>query len=372
MRSRTLCRLIAVVGLVSGVTIEASAEVIDPTLVVRGAQSPPGRQSVTIRMTVTPPPAKRTLTTATLTVGPTVVPLEVIVSRTGRVSTRARRLTLAPLPDFGVASLDLAAPIDATVAFAASACVARSHGRILECPGSGAPPTSAPDAVYDADVDRLIGGTPVPIVPALASITTNPNGSRGFDLLLSIYDSLSLDGPTDGSTANLTGYSITGGDIFAVASGTATPSHGPTVARFDGSATSAPFGTPSTWSFTLTRPATGTPAALGGTWVVHFAGGGFMPITGDAILDLTVPSDGHATTAPSELTSGGQTLFAIDAGTCRVAPAGALSCSLPATQYYGAVMHGALDVASGTGSGRFYFGSPPSIYSDGTWTAARP
>lgn len=372
MRSRTSCRVVGVVGLVFLVTVDASAEVSDPTLVIRGAQSPPGRQSVTIRMTVTPPPAKRTHTTATLAVGQTVVPLEVSVSRNGRVSTRAQRVTLATLPDFGVASLVLAPPIDTNVAFPAADCMARSHGRILECPGGTGPAISAPDAVYDADVDRMIGGTLLPIAPALASIGTNLNGSRRFDLELSVYDSLSLAGPPDGSTASLTGYSVTGGDIVAVATGTATPAHGPTVARFDGSATSAPFGSPSTWSFTLTRPAIGTPAALGGAWVVHFTGGGFTPIDGEATLDLTVPPDGHATTAPSELTSGGQPIFAIGAGSCRVAPAGALWCSLPATQYYGVAMHGALDVASGAGSGRYYFGSPPSIYSEGTWTAARP
>ncbi len=361
-------RWFVVAGLVALSIGRAAAAVSDGTLVVRGVLRPAGHQSGKIRLTVAPPPATRTRVTATLTVGSTAVPLAVVIGRNGRVSTRSVAL---PTADFGVVRLDLPAPIGESIEFAAADCVARPHGRILDCPASAAASGSAPDGVYDTAVERTDNGQHSPIAPALTSVTTGSNGSRTLNVHLSIYDGLWLTGPTDGSTAALSGYSITGGDIVASASGSATSSHGATESRFDGTATSSPFGGASTWSFVLTRPATGTPAELGGAWIVTFDSS-YGAFDGDMTLDLTVPADGHATTAPTALTSGGATIYTVDAGQCLVAPAGALSCWLPTPQVDGVTLHGALDLASGNGSGRFYVGSPPSITADGTWTAVRP
>jgi hypothetical protein len=92
----------------------------------------------------------------------------------------------------------------------------------------------------------------------------------------------------------------------------------------------------------------------------------------DHAIDLTVAADGHGTTAATTFPAGGPPVYAIDAGQCRVAPGGALSCTLPSPPIYGITMHGALDVASGTGTGQFYVGAPPVISAQGTWTAVRP
>ena len=352
-----------------GQTAGFAATVSDAELVVRGVQRTLGRQSAVVHFTVAPAPATRTRVAGTLTVGATVLPVDVLVGRNGRASVRAFRVSLPDLPDFGSARLDVPVPVDASLEFAAAACVPHARGHVLACAASVPAPERAPDGVYDADV--VAGANQVPIAPALASVTTRSDGSRGIGILLSMYDGLQLGGPSDGSTAVLTGYSITGGDIIATASGTATSSHDATGSRLDGHAESAPFGSTSTWQFTLRRPDAGTPSVLGGTWRVTFAGGGLGPFTGDATLVVTVAADGHATTAATAVVADGGTVHPLDAGTCLVAPAGALSCRLPSPDMYGVQMHGALDAAGGSGSGQFYLGSPPSIFASGGWTAVR-
>src|SRR6185369_10489946 len=115
-------RWFVVAGLVALSIGRAAAAVSDGTLVVRGVLRPPGHQSGKIRLTIAPPPATRTRVTATLTVGTTVVPLAVVIGRTGRVSTRS---VAFPTADFGVVRLDLPAPVGESVEFAAADCVAR-------------------------------------------------------------------------------------------------------------------------------------------------------------------------------------------------------------------------------------------------------
>lgn len=365
--------LVLLCGLASSASVAAGAmSVDDARLVVRGVQRPAGRQAVALDLVVTPPPATRLKVAATLHIGTVVLPLPATIARNGRLRARAQRADLASvLPDFGSAHVDLPDPIGAVVDFSAADCVAFLRGRVLACPATIDTTAPAPDGVYDALVDRVDGANHSPIAPALGVLRTSTDGSRGIGIDLSVFDSLSVNGTPDGSLATLTGYAVTGGDIVAMASGAAASTHDAAGARVEGSVTASFFGSPTIWSFTLRRPDTGTPSALGGTWTVTFAGGGFTPFAGSATLDVTLPADGHATTAPTTVVSGGSPVLSLDGGTCQIAPGGALSCFLPSSQMYGIAMDGTLDVGSGTGGGTFYLGSPPSIYSQGNWTAAR-
>jgi hypothetical protein len=361
--------------------------IADGRLDVRGVGRPPGRQSVSLRVHVDPPPVQRGTVDATLTIGPTVVPLRATFGKRGVLTARAGRLDLAAaLPDFGTARLDVPAPIGAVAGFTASACVPKLRAHRLECSVEELSPTptisptptvsptpdtslSPPDGVYDADVART--DFPYVIAPAVASIGTSSDGHRWVSFDLSIFDSLWLSGPTDGSLAALTGFSITGGDIYATASGATTFAHDASGWRLDGTASDHVFGPPRGWAFTLRRPDAGTPSDAAGTWLVTFDAGGWEPSVGEAPLALSVAPDGSATVAATTIVVEGWPSFEFDAGDCAVAPAGAVSCRLPSsTEDYGPLrLHGAFDV--GTGSGTFYIGSPPFVSFQGSWTALK-
>ena len=202
-------------------------------------------------------------------------------------------------------------------------------------------------------------------------MSTAVSGSRAIGLVRSIFDALRLSGPPDGSLAVLTGYAVLGGDILSSATGSAASTQDTAGTRIDGTATSAVFGTQTSWSFVLRRPDAGTPADFGGRWRVTFAGSGLTTIAGDVALELTVPADGNATTSPTTLVSSGTPVLDLAAGSCRVAPAGGISCQLPSSEMYGITMFGAFDRVAGTGGGSFYLGAPPSIFAQGTWSAIR-
>ncbi len=347
-------------------TLAGAATVVDGTLQIRGVGRPSGRQAATVRLSITPPPSKRTTVAASFTVGGTSVPLTATVSRTGRVFARAQRLALAAeLPDIASARIDLGPPVDVSAAFAPADCVARARGRRLDCPALTSPLEPPADGVYDAAVDLVIGGDHLALPPAVALVTTALDGSPQLAIFLDPFDSLMLAGTSDDST--LTGYAVSGGDILATASGSATALREPGASRFDGVASAPAFG--QTWAFTLRRPDAGTPSASGGAWTVTFDGDLSMPFTGTVTLDLAVADDGHATTGPTTFTSGPP--YVANAGTCLVAPGGALSCWIPVPELYGIVLQGTLDVAAGTATGTFYAGTPPVIYAEGTWTASR-
>lgn len=343
-------------------------------LQIRGVHRLSGNQSIALRFVVTPPPERRTTIPATLVIGDARIPLDAALRRNGRLIAHARRLALTgALPDFGVARVELLAPVDGVAEFRAEDCRAAAGGRTLDCRAPGGVPGDPPDAVYDADVDLVVSGTHQPLPQALASLTSGAIGDRGLTMLFNKYDGLQLGvGADGGPTWTLDGYSVTGGDIVADASGTATPTHSASGWTITGVATSAPFGTPFSWPFVLHRPEGGTPAALGGTWTLHLDASSLMPVVGDASLVLTVPPDGHATTDPTVLVgAGGVPLYDLAAGTCLVAPGGTISCRLPAPAVHAIVLHGALDVANGTGGGSFYVGSPPAISTDGAWSAVK-
>jgi hypothetical protein len=358
--------LVAAYVLAAGAVPALAATLVDGTLQLRGVGRPSGRQSVMVRLSVTPPPSARTKVAATLTVGGTSVPLSATISRTGRVVARAQRLALAAeLPDFGSARIDLGPPVDLSATFASAGCIARSRGRTLHCPVVTGPPVPSTDGVYDAAVEVVIGGDHFALPPALASVTFALDGSPQLAIFLSPFDSLMLQGTPDDST--LTGFAIAGGDMITSASGSATPLREPTASRFDGVAAAPSFGR--SWAFTLRRPDAGTPSETGGPWTFAFDGHLLISFTGTVTLDLTVASDGQATTAPTTFTSGPP--YAVNEGTCAVAPGGAFACWIPVSDVNMVVLQGALDVAAGTASGTFYAGLPPVLYAEGTWTASR-
>jgi hypothetical protein len=82
-----------------------------------------------------------------------------------------------------------------------------------------------------------------------------------------------------------------------------------------------------------------------------------------------VPANGNTAAAPTALVrTGGTTAYTTSAGTCDVAPAGGVYCSLPigTPPGGGAVyLHGMLDAAGGSGQGQFAIGAAPAIQSTG-------
>lgn len=222
-------------------------------------------------------------------------------------------------------------------------------------------PEPLADGAYDLTIEQW---TP-PGAAWPGSITTNPDGTRAVRLWTGALDYAALTMATDGT---LTGYYVLGGDAFTTVTGSAADQSTAALARLAGSYSGSFVGT---HAFTLDRPAEGTPAVLGGTWHVTFDGGGFMPFSGTAVLDLTVPTSGLATAAPTTLVrTGGMPAYTTNAGPCTVGPAGGVYCPLPRTVGAGSVyLHGSLDADSGQGT--FAIGAAPAIESTGTWTATR-
>lgn len=367
-----------------------AATVVEGRLDVRGVGRAAGHQSTSFNVRIDPPPSKRRTVDATLTIGTTVVPLRAVVGPSGWLRARATRLDLtAVLPDFGTARLDVVGPTGVIAAFPAATCVAKLRAHRLECPTGSLPSTPTPtatptitatpdpsqppppDGVYDADVART--DVPLTIAPALASIQTQQSGQRSLWINFSPFDYTWLSGTADGSLSTLTGYSITGGDMLAIAAGATTFVYDGTGWRLDGTASDNFAGQHRTWTLTLRRPETGTPSDVSGTWLLTFDGHGFDSFSGEASLTLTVAPSGSATVAATDLHATGFPTFEFDAGGCAVAPGGAASCTLPSsTEDYEALhLHGAFDGAAGTGSGTFFIGSPPFVPYEGSWTAIK-
>lgn len=222
-------------------------------------------------------------------------------------------------------------------------------------------PEALVDGAYDFTVENWTpSGTTRP-----GSITTNPDGTRALRFWHGALDFATITMAADGA---LTGYYVFGGDAFTTVAGSAADQSTPALARLTGSYSGALVGA---HAFTMERVPEGTPTTYGGTWHLTFVGGGFIPFSGTADVDLTVPADGLATAAPTTLVrNGGTTAYATAPGTCTVTPAGALYCLLPRAIGGGAVhLHGALDADAGQGT--FAIGAAPSIESTGTWTATR-
>jgi hypothetical protein len=342
-------------------------------LQIRGVHRGPGGQVVTAQLTVDPPPSRRVTATVTVVLGDTRVSFDGTIGRRGRLFARARRLDLTgALAAFDGARVEISGPIDGLALFATTDCTRTARSNTITCRARGVV-DAPPDAVYDADVDVVVSGTHESLPHPVASLMTLTAPDRELAVQLDDFDSFALEGPLENDpTSMLDGYAIFGGDIYAVASGTATAAREAGGWRIDGVAASAPFGSTFSWAFVLRRPDAGTPAAFGGTWTVDLIGFGLNSLVGHVPLALTVPADGHATTDPAVVVDdNGASIYELSAGTCSVAPAGAVVCHLPAGGVFAIVLQGRVSLADGTGRGEFFVGSPPSIFTEGTWSATR-
>jgi hypothetical protein len=111
--------------------------------------------------------------------------------------------------------------------------------------------------------------------------------------------------------------------------------------------------------FILTRPISGTPSALGGAWLFGFEDGpSGCSCSSVSTLDLTVPADGFATSAPAtDALPDDTVLGTFAAGSCQVSPGGVLRCRIP----YDPVAE-----TGGTAQCAQLFGGTCPIYLNGT------
>lgn len=358
-------------------TAAANDDVQDVHLRVQNLTRPDGKQSATLTGLAAPVVPAQTISVALRIDGSTVV-LAGRISRNGKLRAVGRRLALAtPLASFTAIDVDVSGGLTTSLTLVAGGCVASSRGRRVDCVETTVPtptptltPTPTPTATTPGDLvdgayDFTIANWTQPGTTPPGSITTNPNGTRALRLWMSPLDYVMLTMAADGA---LTGYRVFGGDAFAMVAGSATDESTISLARLTGTYSGSFVGTQ---VFTMERVADGTSAAFGGTWNLTLDGGGFMPFSGTAVVDLTVPADGLGSAAPTTFVrTGGMTAYTTNTGPCTVAPAGGVYCRLPRTVGMGAVfLHGTLDADSGQGT--FAIGEAPAIESTGTWTATR-
>jgi hypothetical protein len=347
------------------VTAHATEDVQDVRLRLQNLGRADGKQAATLTGR-TAPRATTDAVTATLAIGDYTVSLGGRVTRTGRLRLVGRRLALASaLAAFERIDVTITGGLATALAIAAGDCVAGSRGRRLDCVESAFPPGALPDGAYDLTfTDRTPPGT-----TEVGFLTTAPDGRRSLRLYDGALDEAFLTLETDGA---LTGFHVTGGDFLHQVAGSATDQSTLDVARLIGGYTGTTVGS---FALLMERAAAGTPSSLGGAWNLSFAGHGFMPFSGTALLDSTVPADGDAAAAPMTLArTGGSTAYTTNAGGCDVAPAGGLHCQWPIASPPGAgsvYLHGMLDAGAGSGQGTFAIGAAPFIHSEGTWTATR-
>jgi hypothetical protein len=134
--------------------------------------------------------------------------------------------------------------------------------------------------------------------------------------------------------------------------------------------------------FTMTRPLTGTPSALGGAYRFTFEGLSDGVVASSALLDLAVPASGiGATTASADETDdAGNVLGTFAPGECLVSPQGRLSCRLPYSRAIPPPPSFPLpaftaQIAGPLATGGTVYGDTPPIphaFPIASWTAARP
>jgi hypothetical protein len=346
------------------VATAAPAELRDARLVVRGLARVPGTQTVTLRAVVSPAPTVRAAIEASLEIGSTRVTLEGKVGPNGRLQARVRRVDLAAAgTTFTGARVDLSGGVINVLLFGPSDCATVRHGTVFHC-RSATGPGDVPDGVYDLMIGQTFPGTGV------AQLTTASPGTRRLSLYASAFDSASL---AVSPGFSLDGDVILGGDVLVKVTGSATPVQSGDGWRIDGTVIDS--GGAVSWAFVMQRPDAGTPAGLGDAWHVELVGG-VMPLIGGMPLVLDVAADGVATTQATTVEdTTGTTVYELSDGDCLIAPAGALSCRLPVVSppdLFALQLHGVLDLATGSGQGEFFVGSPPFVPQGGTWSATRP
>jgi hypothetical protein len=228
---------------------------------------------------------------------------------------------------------------------------------------------------------------------ALGTIGEDPDGDLVLAVEFDSLNSLLVRGPLEvtGAVA-LDGYAIEGGDILRYATGSATVNADRQRQRVVASVEISDYdggnGTPLT--FTMLRPATGTPPVFSGIYTFTFPAspsGCGCPSTAE--ITLEVPPDGFAASGQgTDLDANGALLGTFATGGCRISPHGRVQCRTtydavdPASaagrceDAFGAcplALSGSLvaNVSRVDGSGDFLLGGAPLIFGSGRWSAAK-
>ena len=170
----------------------------------------------------------------------------------------------------------------------------------------------------------------------LGRVTVGPDGELLLNVDFNLYDGLSVQGWLSNDEVYFGESSasyVHGGDVFFFTVGQLGLSQTGGEVRIVGSAEILNFlgNGHATVTFTMTRPSSGTPASLGGAYVVGFDGGPSGCLCSSAsTLDLTVSPDGTATSTPAtDALPDDTVLGTFTAGTCSVSPGAVVRCRLP-------------------------------------------
>jgi hypothetical protein len=253
------------------------------------------------------------------------------------------------------------------------------------------PSLSALHATYDVTFTF----DPYAFVSGSTALGTIGEGADG-DLVLGIqFDSLnylSVSGPIQaGGGVALDGYFTQGGDVDHYAVGYATASDDGGEQRVAGTVDISGFAGSETLTFTMVRPASGTPPVFSGAYTFAFPESPSGCGCGStASIELDVPPDGMgASMQASDIDTNGAQLGMFAAGECLVSPRGQVRCrtayeavdpSSPAADCRDRLgrpcpiaLSGALvaDPGGVAGSGDFRLGSAPLFFGSGDWTATK-